>query len=88
MKVDTLRLSFTYAICFVLIVGGGAMLFAIRLDPPDSGSATLSLAVVGFIGAAVQWAFGRETATQATRAAQSSSAAGAAQSTPTPELGQ
>ena len=71
-----------------MIIIGGLMLYGIRLDPPDSGSATLSLAIVGFIGAAVQWAFGREVATQATRAAQSSSAAGAAQGGMTQDLGQ
>ncbi len=77
---DNIKLGFTYTIATVVIVGGGLMLYAIRLDPPDSGSQNLSLLMAGFIGAAITFVFGRETATQATRAAQSSSAAGASQS--------
>jgi hypothetical protein len=79
MQSDKLKLLFTYLTALLLIVGGGAMLFAIRLDPADSGSATLSLAIVGFIGAAVQFVFSSESATRATRAAQASSSQGAAQ---------
>jgi hypothetical protein len=71
---DTIKLGFTYTIALVTIVGGGIMLYAIRLDPPESGSATLSLAIVGFIGLALGFVFNRESATQATRAAQSSAA--------------
>lgn len=86
---DTIKLVFTYLIALVLIVGGGLMLYAMRLDPPESGSATLSLAIVGFIGSAVTFVFSAEVATRATRAAQASSASGAAQAlidptTPTP----
>ncbi len=77
---DNIKLGFTYTIATVVIVGGGLMLYAIRLDPSDSNSQNLSLLIAGFIGAAVTFVFGRETATQATRAAQSSSAAGASQS--------
>ena len=79
MQADKLKLLFTYLIALLLIVGGGAMLYAIRLDPTESGSATLSLAIVGFIGAAVQFVFSSESATRATRAAQASSSQGAAQ---------
>lgn len=68
---DTIKLFFTYAIALITIVGGGLMLYLIRLDPPESGSATLSLAIVGFIGLALGFVFNRESATQATRAAQS-----------------
>lgn len=74
MQADTLKLLFTYILALIVVLGGGVMLFAIRLDPPESGSATLSLAIVGFIGLALGWAFNREAATQATRAAQSSAA--------------
>jgi class 3 adenylate cyclase len=76
---DLVKLFFSYLIALVLIVGGGLMLYSIRLDPSDSGSATLSLAIVGFIGSAVTFVFSAEVATRATRAAQSSAASGAAQ---------
>lgn len=69
MNADTLKLLFSYIVAIVVIAGGGVMLFAMRLDPPESGSATLSLAIVGFIGAAITWVFSSESATRATRAA-------------------
>ena len=86
MQADKVKMLFTYLIALILIVGGGVMLYAIRLDPADSGATTLSLAIVGFIGAAVQFVFSAESATRATRAAQSSSTQGAeqAQMVPTP----
>jgi hypothetical protein len=77
VQTDQIKMIFTYLVAMILIVGGGLMLYAIRLDPPESGSATLSLAVVGLIGAAVQFVFSSESATRATRAAQSSAAGGA-----------
>lgn len=79
---DNIKLVFTYGIAAVVIVGGGLMLFAIRLDPPDSNSANLSLLVAGFIGGAIGFVFNREAATQATRAAQSSADQGASIGTP------
>jgi hypothetical protein len=75
---DTIKLLYTYTIAAVVIVGGGLMLYAVRLDPADSNSQNLSLLVAGFIGAAITFVFNRESATQATRAAQSSSDQGAA----------
>jgi len=79
VSADKVKMLFTYLIALLLIVGGGIMLYAIRLDPTDTGSATLSLAIVGFIGAAVQFVFSSESATRATRAAQSSADQGAQQ---------
>jgi len=79
---DTLKLIFTYGIATIIIVGGGLILYLTRLDPPESNSQNLSLLFAGFIGAAVTFVFNRESATQATRAAQSSSAAGVASQTP------
>lgn len=78
MQADTIKLLFTYTIAAVVIIGGGLILYLTRLDPPDSNSQNISLLIAGFIGAAVTFVFNRESATQATRAAQSSSAAGAA----------
>lgn len=46
--------------------------------PPDSNAQNISLMFAGFIGAAISFVFGREAATQATRASQSSNAAGVA----------
>ncbi len=75
---DNIKLVFTYLTALIVIVGGGLMLYGIRLDPPDSNSSNISLLLAGFIGAAITFTFGRETATQATRASQSSNAAGVA----------
>lgn len=86
MVSDNLKLVFTYILTLVVVIGGGLMLYSIRLDPPETGSATLSLAVVGFIGLALGWAFNREAATQATRAAQSSSSQGADQAATIPHV--
>lgn len=69
MSADTLKLIFTYVIALIVIIGGGAMLYATRGDPDSSD---LNIAIAGFIGAALTYVFNRETATQATRAAQSS----------------
>ena len=70
MQADTAKLIFTYVIAGIIIVGGGLMLYLIRLDPPES-SQSLSLVLAGFIGAAIAYVFNRETATQATRTARS-----------------
>lgn len=80
MQADTIKLVFTYTIAFVVIVGGGLMLYLTRLDPSDSGSANLQLLLSGFIGAAITFVFNAEAGTRATRAANASVAAGAAAS--------
>jgi hypothetical protein len=72
VQADTVKLVATYGLAFIVVIGGGAMLFVTRLDPPDSQSAQYGLLIAGFIGSALTWAFNREAATQATRAAQSS----------------
>lgn len=74
MSADNIKLVFTYTIALVLIVGGLVILYLIRLDPPESNSANISLLLAGFIGSAITFVFNRESATQATRAAQSSAA--------------
>ena len=70
MEADTLKLWFSYGLASVIIIGGGAMLFVSRLE----ASTDFALLIAGFIGAAVSFVFNRESATQATRAAQSSAA--------------
>jgi hypothetical protein len=67
MQIDTLRAAFTYLTALVVIVGGGLMLFASRLDPAESNSQNLSLVLAGFIGAAIQFVFNKETATASGR---------------------
>ena len=75
MKADDVKLWFTYGLAAIVIVGGGIMLYASRLED----SSDFALVVAGFIGAAVSFVFNRESATQATRAAQSSAAQAAGQ---------
>lgn len=70
MQADTLKLLFSYIVALLVIGGGGLMLFLIRLDPPEQVG-SLSLAIVGFIGAAITFVFSSESATRATRAARS-----------------
>ena len=71
MQSDNIKLIATYLLVFIVVIGGGAMLYATRLDPPDSQSAQYGLLIAGFIGSALTWAFTKEAANQATRAAQS-----------------
>lgn len=75
METDKIKLIFVYSIAAIIIIGGGAMLFAMRNDPPGSQSATLSLAIVAIIGTAVAFLFNSESATRATRASERATAA-------------
>ena len=61
---DTIRMTFTYLIALVCVVGGGVFLFATRAEPDSQGT---SLVIAGFIGAAVTFVFGQEGATRAAR---------------------
>lgn len=74
---DTYKLLFTLVITAVIIVGGGAALLFI----PDVDSDT-KLFISGAIGAAIAWLYNAESATRATRAAQSSADLGSTISTP------
>lgn len=75
MEADSIKLWFSYGLAAVIVIGGGAMLFISRAEP----NTDFPLLVAGFIGAAISFIFNRESATQATRAAQSTQAATAAQ---------
>jgi hypothetical protein len=70
VKADDVKLWFTYGLAAIIIVGGGIMLFVSR----NETSSDFALLIAGFIGAATGFVFNRESATQATRAAQSSAA--------------
>jgi hypothetical protein len=73
MQTDAIKLVFTYAIASVIVIGGGAFLY-LTLD--NAGAESTRLVIAGFMGAAITFVFGQETATRATRAAQSSTAQG------------
>ena len=75
MKADDIKLWFTYGLAAIIIVGGGLMLYASRMEQ----NSDFALLIAGFIGSAVTFVFNRESATQATRAAQSSAAQTASQ---------
>lgn len=77
MGSDMWKLLFTLAITAVVIVGGGAALLFI----PEVDSDT-KLFITGAIGAALAWLYNAESATRATRAAQSSAEIGGTISTP------
>jgi membrane protein DedA with SNARE-associated domain len=72
--VDTIRAIATYLIAFVVVVGGGAIIYSTRADP----SATDVVAIVaGFVGSALTFVFGSEVQTRTARqAAASTYAAG------------
>jgi membrane associated rhomboid family serine protease len=82
VQTDTIKAIFTYIIATIIIVGGGLMLFYTRLDPPESNSQNLSLVIAGFIGAAVQFVFNRETQTQTARQQERATAAGVSSQAP------
>ena len=83
MSADTLKLIFSYTTAVLVILGGGAFLFATRGDPTAEST---RLAIVGFMGSAITFVFTSEVATRATRAAQSAIATGAATATATPPI--
>jgi len=78
MQADSVKLWFTYGLAAVIIIGGGTMLFISR----NETNSDFSLLIAGFIGAAIGFVFNRESATQATRAAQSSAAQATGQGAP------
>ena len=71
---DTIKLIFTYTIALVIVVGGGAFLFVTRVEPDAQST---QLVVSGFIGAAIAFVFGQETATRSARSTQAASVSGA-----------
>jgi uncharacterized protein involved in response to NO len=75
--IDTLKVLYTYSIATLVIAAGFAILYLSRLDPPES-SANLGLVMAGFIGAAIQFVFNRETQTSTARQVERATAAGVA----------
>ena len=83
--VDTIRAVATYLIAFVVVVGGGAIIYASRNDP----TATDTVAIMaGFVGSALTFVFGSEvqtrTARQSAAATYAATANGHAAGEPTP----
>ena len=75
---DTVRMSFTYVIAAIIVVGGGAFLFVTRNEP---GAQPTALVIAGFMGAAMTFVFGQEGATRAARQSTQATEAGAASAT-------
>jgi hypothetical protein len=72
--VDTIRALFTYATSLVIVVGGGAIIYAARSDP---ASADVVAIVAGFMGAALTFLFSSETQTRTARQTTTASESGA-----------
>lgn len=73
--VDTIRAVATYLIAFVVVVGGGWIIYVSRADP----SATDTVAITaGFVGLALQFVFGSEVQTRTARQAAAATAAASA----------
>jgi len=78
--IDTLRAVFTYVTALLVVLGGGAILFATRLDPSTSD---LRVVVAGFIGSSLTFVYGQEVQTRTARQAAASTLA-ATNGTPKP----
>lgn len=86
MGIDTIKIIYTYSIATIIVVGGLLFLFFTRNDPAGGASAAMVPLVAGFIGAALQFVFNRETQTSTARQVERATAAGAA-SQPTVSTG-
>jgi hypothetical protein len=78
--VETIKLTFTYIIALVVVLGGGYMLYATR---GEAGADNLQLVVSGFIGAALAFVFGGEIQTRTARQQERALLTGPATSTTT-----
>lgn len=88
MQIDTIKVIYTYTIATIIVLGGGAILYFAPLTQDAQSATNLSLVIAGFIGAALQFVFNRETQTSTARQVERATAAGAASapatSTPVP----
>lgn len=66
MQSDTVKLVVVYLTAVVVIVGGATMLFVSR----NENNSDFALVIAGFVGAAIQFLFGQESATRAVRSYQ------------------
>ena len=63
MQTDSIKLLFTYSLAAVVVIGGGLMLFVSR----NEANSDFALLMAGFIGSAITFVFGQESATRAVR---------------------
>lgn len=71
-SIDTVRAVFTYAMALLVVIGGGLILtFAMPTDD-------VKLAIVGFIGSALTFAFSQEVQSRTARQAATATAASSA----------
>jgi hypothetical protein len=61
MGIDTIKVLFTYSIAAIIVIGGFILISLIA-----DGDSRLAI-VTGFVGAALQFIFNRETQTQTAR---------------------
>lgn len=73
MSADTVKLYAATMTAVVMAIGGSLLLVFVWMQPGEGKEGVMAL-LAGFIGFAIQFLFGQETATRATRAAQSSAA--------------
>ena len=78
---ERIKIIYTYTISLIVIVGGGVVLYVTRNDPNTTDVQGLRLLLAGFIGSALTFVFGRETASGAAFQSERAYAAGLA--TPT-----
>lgn len=84
MGIDTIKVIYTYSIATIIVVGGFIFLYFTRTDPPGGQSSTMVPLVAGFVGAAIQFVFNRETQTSTARQVERGIAAGSAASNANP----
>ena len=77
-NLDTIKVFYTYTIATILVVGGLLFLYLTRNDPSTGQSASMVPLVAGFVGAAVQFVFNRETQTSTARMTERATASGVA----------
>ncbi len=63
MGIDVIKTYFTYGVCAFVVVGGFGFLFAVKNDATVANGAA-ALAVVGFVGMALQFLFGQVVQSQ------------------------
>ena len=75
---DRIRLVFTYSIAALVILGGLVIIYWTRLDPPSADVQGLRLLLSGFVGSALTFVFGRESASSSAYQSERAYAAGLA----------
>jgi hypothetical protein len=79
MGIDTWKVLFTYGIAGVIVIGGFLTIYFL----PD-GDGRIAI-ITGFVGAALQFVFNRETQTQTARQTERATSIGSTGMAPPPE---